>query len=85
MAICYKYNWQIGVYNFNIYTQNQKLEMPFHNLNLAKHKKRIPINIWLNENEKDKEKIISFCKEKAMAYIPEELDLFYKNINQILR
>ena len=87
MSICYKYKWQIGIYNFNIYTKNKKLEMPFHNSNLAYNKnlKRITIDLWLNENVEDKEKVISFCKKTAKSYIPEELNIFYKDINQILR
>lgn len=87
MSICYKHKWQIGIYNFNIYTQNKELEMPFHNSNLVhdKNAKQIVIDILLDENESDKEKVISFCKTNAKSYIPEELDIFYKNINRILR
>ena len=87
MSICYKYKWQIGIYNFNIYTQNKELEMPFHNSDLTKYDntQKITIDLWLNEDEKDKEKVISFCKNTAKSYIPEELDIFYRNINQILR
>ena len=61
--------------------------MPFHNSNLAYNKnvKRITIDLWLNENVEDKEKVISFCKKTAKSYIPEELNIFYKDINQILR
>ena len=78
----YQYNWQIGVYSFNIYTET-KLNMPFHYLNFRNDKK-IRIKIFLNENILEKNKIISFCKEKGKQYTPDELRIFYQKINSLL-
>ena len=80
----YQYNWKIGIYSFNIYTRKTKLNMPFHYLNFRNDKK-IEIKIFLNENTLEKDKIISFCKEKGEEYIPEELDIFYHKINKLLK
>lgn len=78
----YQYNWQIGVYSFNIYTET-KLNMPFHYLNFRNDKK-IRIKIFLNENILEKNRIISFCKEKGKQYTPDELRIFYQKINSLL-
>lgn len=80
----YYYNWKIGIYNFNIYTLNSKLDMPFHYLK-GKEDIQITINILLNENEIEKKNMLLFCKKNCQNYVPEELEIFYKNINNILR
>lgn len=80
----YQYNWQIGIYEFNIYTQKTQLKMPFHYSNF-KNDKKVRIKIFLNENTLEKNKMIMFCKEKAKQYIPNELSIFYQKINALLK
>ena len=80
----YQYNWQIGIYDFNIYTKRTKLNMPFHYLNSVNNKKNIRIKIFLNEDILEKNRIISFCRKKGKEYIPDELDIFYHKINKLL-
>ena len=79
----YQYNWQIGIYNFNIYTEKTKLNMPFHYFNF-KSKKSIKIKIFLNENKLEKNRVIEFCKEQGKLYIPDELNIFYNKLNKLL-
>ena len=85
MENCYKYqyNWQIGIYNFNIYTERTKLNMPFHYFNF-RNDKSIRIKIFLTENTLEKNRIIAFCKEKGEQYTPDELNIFYNELNNLL-
>ena len=79
----HQYNWQIGIYNFNIYTERTKLNMPFHYFNF-RNDKSIRIKIFLTENTLEKNRIIAFCKEKGEQYTPDELNIFYNKLNNLL-
>lgn len=75
------YNWKIGRYIFEIYTTESNLEIPFRTRILNEGTSDIPIRIWINKNQKDKDEILEFCKNKAKKYIPKEIEYFYNAIN----
>ena len=79
----YYYNWEIGIFTFKIYTSNSNLFMPFHYPKLINQDEKILITIYLNTDEREKEKNIVFCKQNAILYIPDELSIFYEGINKV--